>query len=757
VLLSPLGLPGSERLMMVEPQWKDGSLNGSSSGLDYLDWRQRNTCFEELAALSMDNINLTKAGDALTVKGFRVTPNFFAVMHDDMALGRGFLDHEDQAGQRQVVVLSHSLWRDRYGCDPNILNRPIDIDKVPHIVVGVASPALDLFDEFSQMYIPIARERLNRNRGSHYLIVLGRLKPQVTVAQAQAQMGQIAQQIAKEHPDTNRDKGIHVGSLHERLVSGARTAFYILYGAVTLLLLTACTNISNLLIAHASTRRREMAIRQALGGRRWRLMRQLLTESLILGLVGCGLGLLLAVFGLDVLQLIAPKLQDTGSSIPGFSEIGINANVFCFTLVLSLAASLIFGMIPAWQGSGFHLSHILKETGVSLSRGPKRHRTLGTLVVAQIALAFVILAGAGLLVKSFTLMQQRNPGFNPKGLLAIHIDRPESKSTVDDMKPAVFFQQACEKLAALSGVESAGAISLRPLSYDNNNTGVQVVGKEPQVNTETRVVTQNYFRCLGIPLVQGRFFAPQDNTESEPVVIVNQDLVDRLLPDRDPIGQQIRFWGQPRTIVGVVGNVTLNSLHTMGYKSFAYMPHTQNQEYEMTLFIRTNDNPMQWAQPARQVIRDIDDNQPILYISTMSQLAMASISLERFCAILITAMAGVALFMALVGLYAVMAFSVNERRSEVGIRMALGAEKIDILLLVTKKAFLLTIIGLAIGLACALTVSSTMSSMLYRISTWDPATFILVPILLFVVAMLACYFPARRAAKIDPMEALRYE
>jgi putative ABC transport system permease protein len=757
ILLSPLRLPDSERLMMIEPQWKDGSLNGSSSGPDYLDWRDRNTCFEGLTALSMGNMNLTKAGDALTVKGFEVTPNFFEVVNDDMALGRGFRENEDLTGNDEVVVLSYALWRDRYGCDPNILNQQVDIDKVPHTVIGVAAAGMTFLDDFTQMYVPIPRQSLTYNRSNHYLIVLGRLKPKISIELAKAQLSQIARQLAEEHPDTNREKGVYVGSLHERLVSGIRVAFYILYGAVTLLLLTACTNISNLLIAHASTRRREMAIRQALGGHRWRLIRQLLTESLLLGLMGCIIGLLFAFFGLDVLLLITPKLQETGTNIPGFSEIEINSSVFYFTLALSLIASLVFGIIPAWQGSGFNLSHTLKETGASQSRGPRRHRTLGTLVVAQVAMACVILAGAGLLLKSFTLLKLRDPGFNPKGLLAIHIERPRSKNTANDMKPAVFFQRATEQLAALHGVESAGAISLRPLSSENNNTGVGVAGKEERVGAETRRVTQDYFHCLGIPILQGRFFSLQDNSENQPVVIVNQDLVRRLLPDRDPIGQQIDFWGQPRTIVGVVGNVTPNSLHTVVYRPFVYVPHTQSEAYGMTLFIRTNRDPMQWAQAVRQVIREIDDNQPILYINKMTQLAMASISLERFCTILIAIMAGVALFMALVGLYAVMAFSINERRSEVGIRMALGAEKINILMLVTRKAFLLTITGLAIGMVIALILSCTMSSMLYSISTWDPATFILVPILLFIIAMLACYIPARKAMKLDPMKVLRYE
>jgi putative ABC transport system permease protein len=756
-LLSPLQSMDSERLMMVEPQWDDGSLNGSSSGRDYLDWKERNTVFEALTAFAMEKINLTKAGDALTVEGFEVTPNFFKVFNNPMTLGRGFREDEDLAGNSTVVVLGYTLWQERYAGDPNVLNRQIFVDKVPHTVVGVASENMGFLEDFTQIYVPFLRENFNQDRDSHYLMVLGRLKEQVTMAQAQSQMSQIARQLSKEYPKTNGNKGVHVGSLHERLISGIRPAFYILYGAVTLLLLAACINISNLMVANASVRRREMAIRQALGGGRWRLVRQLLTESLLLGLIGGALGLLLAFFGLDVLKLIAPKVRDTGGSIPGFSALGIDSTVLGFTLALSLVTSLIFGMIPAWQGSGFRVSGTLKETGVGLSRGARRHRTLGSLVVAQIALAFVLLAGAGLLVKSFALLQDRDPGFNAHQLLALQIDRPHSENTVDDMKPAVFFAQATERLAGLPGVESAGAVSLRPLHTDNNNTGVRIVGRDKSLNSEVRRVTRDYFHCLEIPLLKGRAFTQYDSADSQSVVVVNQEFVERQLPDRDPIGQKVKFWGQERTIVGVVGNVALNTLSAVGYKAFVYLPHTQGQEHSMTVFIRTQGDPIQWAQAARQVIQDIDNNQPILYINTMSQLALESISLERFCTILIAAMAGIVLCMALVGLYAVMAFAVNERRREVGIRMALGAEKLDILMLIIKKAFVLTVIGLVIGLVGALVVSRSMGSLLFQISTWDPATFVLVPLLLFTVAMLACYLPARKATQFDPMEVLRCE
>ncbi|MFC1762085.1 ABC transporter permease [Planctomycetota bacterium] len=757
VLLSPFPFDKSERLMMVEPQWKDGGLNGSSSGPDYLDWRDRNTVFEALSAFSMGQLNLTKAGDALAVKGFKATSNFYKVFNEEMSLGRGFRPEEDQDGNQDVTVLSYRLWRQRYGCDPNILGQRIDIDKVPHTVVGVAAQSMGFIDDFAQIYVPLNPSVLNRNRGNHHLIVLGRLKEDVTIAQAQGQMNQVAQQLSKEYPNTNDEKGVHIDSLHHRLISNVGKAFYILYGAVCLLLLVACINISNLLVAKAAVRRREMAIRQALGGGRRRLIQQLLTESLLLGLAGGALGLLFAFGGLDLLQTIAPKLQESGGNIPGFDEIRVNLPMLGFTLVVSVLASLAFGLIPAWQSSGTHVNNTLKETGIGLSRGPGRHHTLGSLVVGQIALAFILLVGAGLLVKSFTLLQKRDPGFNPNGLLAVHIDRPRSRNTSNDIKPAVFFQQAVEQLAALPGVTSAGGVSLRPLNSDNNNSGVGLVGEQKRVNTEIRIVTHDYFRCMGIPLGPGRSFDHQDNGNNQAVVIVNREFVKRILPDRDPIGLQVNLWGRDRTIVGVVGNVPLNTLSSVGYKPFAYMPHSQHNEYGMTLFLRTEGDPLQWARAARQAIGRVDDNQPILYINTMSALALESVSLERFCTILIGTMATVALLMALVGLYAVMTFAVNERRVEVGIRMALGAEKRDILWLMTHKAFLLTLVGLVLGLVGALVVSRSMGSLLYQINTWDSTIFIAVPLLLFCVAMLACYIPARKATRLDPMKVLRYE
>jgi putative ABC transport system permease protein len=542
------------------------------------------------------------------------------------------------------------------------------------------------------------------------------------------------------------------------LIDSVRTAFLVLYGAVTVLLLVACVNVSNLLVAKASARSREIAIRQSLGAGRIRLIRQLLTESVLLSVFGGILGLVLAFWSLDMLQMITPRIQQTGGGeIPGFEEIRVNLPVLGFTMGLSLIAGLLFGMVPAWQGTRHGLSNTLKEVGQSVSHGRMRHRTLGTLVVAQIAMAMILLTGAGLLIKSFVKLQRSHPGFNAERLLALHVVRPDNTENRILRNRVRFCNSVIDKLAALSGVEAAGAINMHPMNPSNSNSTFQIIGKEGWPSAEQRIASCDYFHCLGIPLIQGRTFTPVDNDKSQKVVIVSQELIRRYLPDRDPIGQVINFWGDKRTIVGVVGDVKIRTLKTEDYSAFVYMPIEQQCGHDMTFFIRTSDDPIQWANAARKAIWEVDSAQPILYVETMDQLVLNSISVERFCAILLTVMAGVALIMALVGLYGVMAFAVTERRNEIGIRMALGAEDKDILGLIIKKAFILTIVGLVVGLAGALVVCRFATTLLYDISVYDPTTFVLVPILLLGVAMIACYFPARRAAQLNPVETLRYE
>jgi putative ABC transport system permease protein len=755
VLLSPLPFPEAHRILILGPEW-NGLRSTTSSGPDYLDWTERNTVFESMCAIEFCRSNLTGVGEPLALKGFRTTSSFFQTLQPKMALGQGFRPDASQGGNAHVAVLTHSLWRDRFDRDTNIAGQTITLDNTPHTVVGVAAPLMGFIEDMAQIFIPMEQSQLARqNRDSHELIVLGRLKPDVSCAQALAQMKQIAAQLAKEYPDTNRDKGIDLEPLHEVLVASIRTAFLVLYGAVIILLVIACVNVSNLLVAKAATRSHEMAIRRALGAGRARIIRQLLTESLLLGLLGGALGLVLAFWGLDLLQLIAPRIRSTaGSGIPGFEEIRLDLPVLGFTLVLSLVASLAFGVLPAWQGSRSGLANMLRETGRRVSQTHARHQTLGVLIIAQMALALILLTSAGLLIKSFGRIQQSYPGFSAENLLALHVVRPNTRSQQDC---AAFFQRALEKLAALPGVQAVGAVGIAPMSPTNWNLDVNVVGKPGWQTAEIRRVSDGYFHCLDIPLVRGRGFGAQDKPSGQSVAIVNQEFVRRRIPDRDPLGQELAFWGRRWTIVGVVSNVRLGTLCSEELTPFVYVPLAQAARHGMTLFIRTAGDPLQWAGAARRALWEIDPSQPVLSIHTMDQLVQDSIFVERFCTILLGAMAGVALLMALVALYGVITFAVNERRNDIGIRMAFGAEGKDVLILVMGKAVILALLGLGVGLVGSLAVTRLVSGMLYRTSVHDPATFVLVPALLFTVAMLACYLPARRAARIDPMAALRYE
>jgi putative ABC transport system permease protein len=759
VLLSPLPFTDAERLVYVQTLHKPSGGTVSASGPNYIDWAERNQVMDGLCAATRGPLNLTGSGEPLALKGFRVTANFFDVMKPEMALGRGFRPDESQAGSFRVTVLSHDLWRDRFGSDPSIVGKTIALDGAPHTIVGVAGPLMGFIEEMAQIYVPIPRDQLIKSqRDAYYLGVLGRLKPDVSVAQAQAQMDQVALQMEKENPNTNVDLGVRIDPLHGYLVDTVRTAFLVLYGAVTVLLLVACVNVSNLLVARASARSREIAIRRALGAGRMRLIRQLLTESILLAILGGILGLVLAFCGLDMLQLIAPRIELTGGGgIPGFEEIRVSLPVLGFTMGLSLIVGLLFGLIPAWQGTRHGPSNTLKETGQSVSHGRTRHRTLRTLVVAQIALAMMLLTGAGLLIKSFVKLQNSPPGFTADRILALHVIRPYAPENSSLQSRVGFLHRVLEKSAALPGVEAVGAIDIHPMEPTIWNAGFSIVGKEGSLGAEQRIVSCDYFKCLGIPLLRGRAFRRQDNDQSQKVVIVSQELVRRYLADRDPIGQVINLDNHERTIVGVVGDVKMRTLRNDERKAVVYLPMSQECGYSMTFLIRTTRDPIHWASAARKVIWDVDSNQPILYVETMDQLVLKSISVERFCAILLTAMAGVALIMALVGLYGVMAFAVTERRSEIGIRMALGADNRNILGLMIRKAFVLTIIGLVIGLACTLAVCRLMTSLLYNISVYDPGTFVLIPVLLFAVAMLACYLPVRKAAQLDPLETLKCE
>ncbi|MEW6234484.1 MAG: ABC transporter permease [Candidatus Omnitrophota bacterium] len=762
VLLSPLPFPQPEEIMWVQTTWRGGG-QGNSSGPDYLDWVEQNTVFQELCAMQTDcKFSLTGMGEPKALLGIRATTNFFDAIGGTPALGRGFLPEESEGGKERVAVLSDRLWKNLFASDPNIVGKKIALGEEPWTVIGVAPPMMGFIEEMAQLFVPFKKEDLNRNRGSHSLGILGRLKEGASLDQAQAEMSLIANRLEEKYVDSNKNKGVIVQPLKEMLVREIKTAFLILYGAVGFLLLIACVNVANLLLAKAGSRSKEIAIRTALGAGRWRIFRQALTESVVLSLFGGCLGLMFALWGLDALRFIAPRGVETGGvGIPGFDEIGIDPAIMGFTLVLSLMTGLLFGVVPAWQISKSKINEILKEGGRGSSSGSSRHRILGGLVIAEIALALILLMGAGLLIASFYNLQNATLGFDPNHVLAAQIERPSTPMNQDWRSRARFFNRIVERIAALPGVESAAAINMHPLTPYNSNNSFIIEGRPRPVGefitAEYRTITPDYFKTMNIPLIKGRFFTDDDKENNKIVTIVNEEFVRRFLPKEEPIGMRIEQGGQLKEIVGVVGDVKLRSLNDEVFTPFTYIPVNQDSWLMMTLVARVKGEPLALASALRREIWDADPNQPILWIRTMNQIVGASVSVQRFCMILLSAMAGVALLLAIIGIYGVMAFSVQERTHEIGIRMALGAQVPDILKMIVKKGFFLTCVGLTIGLAGGFAATRLMRGMLYRIDAADPLTYIFAAIVLLLVAMLACYIPARKAAKTDPMVTLRCE
>jgi putative ABC transport system permease protein len=764
VLFSPLPFNEPENLLWIQTHWKATGGQGSCSGPDFNDWKEHNTSFENLCAINPGTkYSLTGVDTPIGLEGFRCTVNFLETLKETPLLGRGFRPEDAQEGNHRVVILSHRIWSNVFDADPDIIDKIITIDEEPYTVIGVMRPIMGFIEEMAQIYTPITEESLLNGRGSHYLGVMGRLKPGITIENAQAELNVIAAQLEQQYIESNKNKGVIVHPLHETLVEEIRPVFLILYGAVGFLLLIACVNVANLLLAKSNSRSREIAIRCALGAGRIRIFRQVLTESVILSLVSGALGLLLGFWSLNGLQLISPRLLNTagGSSIPGMDEIRLDLTVLLFTIGISMITGLLFGIFPAWHASKSKINEALKEGGRGTSSGASHHRILNVLVVSQVALALILLVGSGLLINSFYRLHNTNPGFESKNLLAIHMERTRSGSKGDDNNVVAFFNDMIDRYKAIPGVQTAAAINIHPLTPHNSNNGFTVENRpmEPgeYYSAENRVITPDYFQTIKIPLIQGRYFDVQDNDDSKKVIIVNQEFTKRIFPNEDALGKRIHLNGNLVEIVGIVGNIKFRSLSAENYKPFMYRPIEQVPRREMTFVIRTENDPNQLANVARQEIWNIDPNQPILWIKTMDRIVGDSISIERFSMILLTVIAVIALLLAVIGIYGVMLYSVNERTNEIGVRMALGAQVSDILTLIVCKGITLTIFGVIIGLAGSIYLMKFLSSMLYEISSVDITTFAATSLLLILVAFLACFIPARKAAQVDPMITLRCE
>jgi len=756
-MLRPLPYPDPERLISIDEISAQRGPIGGISFTNLLDWREQNQVFTGIAAWGGGGYTLTGNGDPEQLPGSNISYNALEILGVSPMLGRTFREEEDRPEHDFVVILGHGLWERRFGAKPEIIGQTIIINNRPRTVIGVMPPGFK-FPEIAELWLPLALDTRRWTRADHGLGCVARLKPGVMLAQAQADMNLVARRIEEQNPVTNKGMGVTLVQMRDRLVvDSTRKIVLILFGVVGLVLLIACANVANLLLARASARQREIAIRAALGAGRGRIFRQLLTESFLLGVVGGAFGLALAFWGID---LVLAGIPD---ELPFWMKFNIDNRVLGFTAGVSLLTALIFGTAPALQASQVDLNETLKEGGRGAA-GPGYHRLRRLLVITEVALSFILLIGAGLLMRSFLRLQGGDPGFKPENVLTMRISLPGSNYDTPE-KRRTFFQELIERIKVLPGVLEAGAISNLPLrgtwrrSMWVEGTPVHSKGQPHTINHN--VITPSYFKAMGIPILMGRDFTYADTLDGLNPTIIDERLALEYWPNQSPLGKRIRFSPPEKndpwhTIVGVVGNVKNESLSLTQSKSI-YLPHAQLSLGGMGLAVRAVAGPEYLVRAIRDQVKVMDPNLPLTQMLTMTEVVSRSIYRPRLIVSLFGVFAGVALLLASVGIYGVMAYSVAQRRHEIGIRMALGAQRSDVLRLIVVQGMKLIIVGTVIGIAGALAFTRLIQSLLFEINTTDPVTFGLVMALLGIVALLACYLPARRATKVDPLVTLRAE
>jgi putative ABC transport system permease protein len=767
VLLRSLPYPEPDQIVTLwENNIKESIPRDDFSPANFLDMRERQTVFSEVAFANPTSLDYSGGTEPEVIRAAAISKGFFEILGASPLRGRTFLPEEYEAGKNQVVVLSYGAWQRRFGGDENLIGRVVTLDGVPTTVVGVMPPdfRLYLYEREEEVWAPqVPSEAMKKQRKATYLNVVARLKPAVTLGQAQAEMNNIAAQMAQENPQTNQGVGITAVTLPEHLKGKWRSALLILFAAVALVLLIACANVANLSLARGHEREREFAIRAAIGAGRGRILRQLLIESSLLALLGCGGGLLLAVWGIDLMVAFNP------GDIPRIDQVGVNSQTLVFVVVLSFLTTLTFGLAPALQFSRPDLQSCLKEASQATTANPTRRRLRNTLVVTQIALAFVLLVGAGLVLRSFVSLLQVDPGFAADKVVAIQafiwdrFNKPEQRET--------YIRETLERIEALPGVEAAGVTTAIPLLGSSSTSSVPfaVEGKAPpQTGTEPvaqlTIASVNYFDAIGARMIDGRLFNQFDAKDTPRVALINDTMARRNWPGENPVGTKFTLKrggrdAQNQTtleVIGVVSDQRQDGLEKTPRQEF-FVPYAQSPSGSTIFVVRTKGDPNSLLQSLKERIWESNKTQPFYAVTTMDQLVSNSLKARRFNLILLGGLAALALTLASVGIYGVISFTTAQRTHEIGVRMALGAKSGDILKLVVGEGMALTGLGVVIGLIVSLAVTRFLASLLFNVSSTDPLTFIAISGLLVGVALLACYLPARRATRVDPLVALRYE
>ena len=767
VLLRPLPYKAPERLISIwEASAKDDIPKEPLSFPNFTDYRAQAQSFDGIGGFTTSSMILSGGdGEPERIIAAPVIGDFFSVLGVEPIIGRKFLPDENEDGKNRVAILSHAFWQRRFGADRNIVGQQITLSGNQYTVVGVMPPVFQdpvpAARRPVEIWAPLAvSEGMRNSRRGDFIQTIARLKPNATIEQARAELLAIAKRLEQQYPDSNTGWVSYAVPLHEEITGNIRPALLVLLGAVAFLLLIACANVANLLLARASARQREIAVRAALGASRGRIIRQLLTENVLLSLAGGVAGLLLAFWGMQALLAISP------GNIPRLSTIGIDIQVLVFTIAVSVVTGLLFGLAPAVIVSKLNLNDTLKEGGRSSAEGAGGRRVRNALAIAEIALSLVLLVGAGLLIRSFLRLQEVKPGFNPSNVLTAQLSLPTAKYA-ENQQVVNFYDQLLERLAQQPGVKSVSLTNGLPMGGGGDFLAFFVEGK-PVARTdrvpdaESRTVGPDYFRTLEIALRRGRLLTEQETQDAPRAAVINEALAKKYFPGEDPIGKRITF-GNPQApdatwwnIVGIIADVRQSSLDKDAYPQI-FRVYKQNPARAMTVVMRTAGEPTSMANTLRQEVWSLDRQQPLHNVRTLEQVLAESIARPRFNTLLITILAGVALVLAAVGIYGVISYSVTQRTHEIGVRMALGASSSNVLRLVVGHGMFLAGVGLALGVVGAFAVTRIMGSLLYGVSASDPLTYIVLVVTLGIIALIASYIPARRAMRVDPVIALRNE